>query len=181
MILSLEFSIRLFQERGLNSAEVSSSRARKALIPLNTLFQEVSQIIFNELSLNKTFGCWSVVRRLCGETRVETVGNGPIWYDVITPEVFTCGRRRLNLDAILSTNQIPSLLQVLLWSAKLEVIDINNKEEFEFLMEVTGPPVLLCDLKTDRQEVLMAALLPVAAGIRMAVQTKDKRAHNGSS
>ena len=44
-------------------------------------------------------------------------------------------------------------------------------------MEVTGPPVLLCDLKSDRQEVLMAVLLPVAAGIRMAVQTKDERAH----
>ena len=44
-------------------------------------------------------------------------------------------------------------------------------------MEITGPPVFLCDLESDRQEVLVAVLLPVAAGIRMAVQTENETAH----
>ena len=43
-------------------------------------------------------------------------------------------------------------------------------------MKIAGPPVLRGDLKTDLHEVRVAVLLPVAAGIRMAVQTKDERA-----
>ena len=38
-------------------------------------------------------------------------------------------------------------------------------------MEVAGPPVLLGDLKSNLQEVLVAVLLPIAARIGMPVES----------
>ena len=118
-------------------------------IPQNTLLQEGLHVIDDHI------GKYSSMQFDCVTS-------------LIAPQEH--GERTLGSDVELGTQKCPACIDVLRWSRQFEVVNIDNKEELEFVMEVHRRPFRSDRDKADRLDITVALDFPHGDTIGMTVE-----------
>ena len=81
--------------------------------------------------------------------------------------------RVISVDGM--SDEFPALGKVTRRTGKLKVIDIHHQIQRQTRVPIAGPPGIDWN-ETSSPQARIAVLLPMAAGIRVAIKGKDQRA-----
>ena len=90
-------------------------------------------------------------------------------------------RGRVDLDSLRTPlwgflQELPPFLERVSRAGQLKIINIDNQENLKSWVEIAAAPRAAFD-ETFRQNMAFAVLLPIAAGVRVAIERQDQRAY----